>query len=48
VDAYDTTGKLFLDVPGTLAYTPAQTASNDLKGHTADAYCAYCSSRKRK
>ena len=48
VDAYGNIVKLFLDIPGTLADTLAQTAGADLKGHTADAYCAYCSSRKRK
>ena len=48
IDAYGRKVKLFLDTPGLLADTPAQTAANDLRGHTANSYCGYCSTRKRK
>ena len=48
IDALGREVRLFLDVAGSLADTPAQSAGNDLSGHTADAYCAYCSVRKHK
>ena len=51
IDTHDALGrrvKVFTDIPGILVDTPAQTAANDLRGHTADAPCAYCSTRKRK
>ena len=48
IDAYGRKVKLFLDTPGLLADTPAQSAANDLRGHTANSYCGYCSTKKRK
>ncbi len=51
IDTFDANGrrvKVFTDISGILADTPAQSAANDLRGHTADAYCAICSTRKRK
>ena len=51
IDSYDAQGKkvrIFLDNISEVNDTPAQTSGNDLMGHSADSFCAFCGGRKRK
>ena len=51
IDSYDAHGrkvKIFLDNISELNDTPAQASGNDVMGHIADSFCAFCGARKRK
>ena len=51
VESYDAHGrkvKIFLDNISELNDTPAQASGNDVMGHIADSFCAFCAARKRK
>lgn len=51
IDSYDAHGtkvRIFLDNISELNDTPAQASGNDVMGHIADSFCAFCGARKRK